>query len=297
MPPPNPFPKVVVTGARRRPYEDIYHFVLTRTWTQFFGLVGVGYCAINATFALLYWLTRGSIEGVQSYEDAFFFSVQTLATIGYGKMVPVGRMGHLLVTLESIVGVLGIALTTGVTFAKFARPTARVRFATKLCVHDRDGVPHAVFRLANSRHNSIVEAQLRVSILIEIVTEEGHTIRSPIDLKLVRERNASFSLSWLVRHRIDETSPFYGKDAVDRLRAQKTEMFMMLSGLDDTSGQTVNARWRYTLDDIAWGARFEDILHVEGDGTRHLNYEKFDEVVPAKLTGNVPDIRFRPDFT
>jgi inward rectifier potassium channel len=290
-----PFPKVVVTGTRWAPHEDIYHFVLTRTWTQFFLLIGGGYTLINAAFAFFYWLAPGAIEGVANYEDAFFFSVQTLATIGYGKMVPVSRIGHLLVTLESIVGVLGIALTTGVTFAKFARPTARVRFATKICAHDRDGVPHLVFRLANRRQNNIVEAQLRVILLIEVVTNEGHAIRSPIDLQLVRDRNASFSLSWLVRHRIDEDSPFHGEDAIERLSKQKMEMFLSLSGLDDTMGQTVNARWRYTLDDIVWGGRFEDILHVDENGTRHLNYEKFDHILPAKLSGAVPRVCKAPE--
>ena len=201
-------------------------------------------------------------------EDAFYFSVQTLATIGYGAMAPATRYGHAVVVVEALVGTLGVALVTGVTFAKFARPTARVLFAARAVVHARDGVPHLVFRLANWRGNMVVEGHLRVLLLVLQKTQEGDVIRMPVELPLVRDRTALFALSWMPMHRIDASSPFYGGEAaLERLRARETEIFLAFTGVDETIGQQIHARYRYKLDDIVYNARFADVLTI--DERRH----------------------------
>jgi len=183
------------------------------------------------------------------------------------------------VVLEALVGTLGVALVTGVTFAKFARPTARVLFGSKAVVHMRDGVPHLVFRLANWRGNMVVEGQLRVLLLVLQKTREGDVIRMPVELPLVRDRTALFALTWVPMHRIDEKSPLWGGlEARDRLAADNAEIFLSFSGMDETLGQSIQARYRYRLDDIVYNARFADVLTIAPDGTRTIDYSGFHDV-------------------
>ena len=168
--------------------------------------------------------------------------MQTLATIGYGAMAPATRYGHVVVVFEALVGTLGVALVTGVTFAKFARPTARVLFASKAVVHMRDGVPHLVLRLANWRGNMVVEGQLRVHLLMMEKTSEGDTIRVPRELPLVRDRTAMFALTWMPMHRIDDSSPLHGgASALEALKTQRAEMYLSFSGVDETMWQPIHA--------------------------------------------------------
>jgi inward rectifier potassium channel len=210
--------------------------------------------------------------------------VQTLATIGYGAMSPATRYGHAVVVVEALIGTLGVALVTGATFAKFARPTARVLFSEKAVVQMRDGVPHLAFRMANWRGNMVVEGQLTVSVLLLRTTQEGDTIRVPQGLPLVRARSALFTLSWTPLHRIDEESPFWPEGggsltaALEGLRSQKAELFLSFTGIDETLGATIHARHRYALDDIVYNARFVDVLEVHPDGKRVIDYSMFHEV-------------------
>jgi inward rectifier potassium channel len=264
-------------------FEDVYHRVLAMPWWRFFAYVSATWVGINLVFALLYASVPGCVSGTApgSLEDAFYFSVQTFATIGYGAMAPATRFGHVVVVLEALVGTLGIALVTGVTFAKFARPTARVLFGAKAVVHMRDGVPHLVFRLANWRGNMVVEGQLHVSLLKRVATREGDVIRVPVELPLVRNRTAMFALTWVPMHRIDDSSPLWGGlEARDRLREEGAEIFLSFSGMDETLGQSIQARYRYRLDDIAYNARFADVLTIEPDGTRIIDYARFHEIEP-----------------
>ena len=262
-------------------FEDLYHKVLAMPWWRFFAYVAATWVGINLVFAVLYASVPGCVSGAApgDLEDAFYFSVQTFATIGYGAMAPATRFGHVVVVWEALVGTLGVALVTGVTFAKFARPTARVLFASRAVVHMRDGVPHLVFRLANWRGNMVVEGQLRVVLLKRETTREGDEIRVPVELPLVRDRTAMFALTWVPMHRIDEKSPFWGGlQARDRLADEKAEIFLSFSGIDETLGQSIQARVRYSLEDIVYNARFVDVLTLEPDGTRIIDYARFHDI-------------------
>jgi inward rectifier potassium channel len=278
------FTRVRARGTAYAPHKDLYHFVLSRTWPEFFVLVAVGFLLVNTLFAALYLVQPGGIANARpgSFEDAFYFSVQTLATIGYGGMYPVTRFAHLTVTFEALTGILSVAVITGITFTRFARPTARVLFADKIVLAPRDGVPHLMFRVANWRRNQVVEAQLRVVLLTTQRTREGEVLRRQIDLPLVRDRTAVFFLTWTAMHVIDEHSPFYGEGALERLRAQKSEMFLGLTGMDETIGQMIHARYNYSLDDIVTNVRFADVLTLHPDGTREIDYRKFHDVVPLE---------------
>lgn len=269
-------------GLARHWWQDNYHSALTIPWWGFLLVTSGTYVGLNLLFACLYLAQHGAIANVPDldFADAFFFSVQTMATIGYGGMAPATRFAHVLVTLESIVGILSTALITGATFAKFAKPTARVLFSQKIVVTVRHGVPTMMFRMANWRRNQVVEAQLRVALLIDEVSPEGDRIRRPLEIKLVRDRTALFFLSFQAMHIIDENSPFYGKGALDKLRAQSAQIYLTLTGMDETIGQAIHARCTYALDDIVWNARFADVISADPDGTRQIDYTKFHETVP-----------------
>jgi inward rectifier potassium channel len=290
--PPRPAPRVSLAAAQRRPirtigleralHKDVYHFILARGWPTFFGLVAATFLGANLVFASLYLAQPGCIAHARpgSFEDAFYFSVQTIATIGYGGMYPLTRYAHIVVVMEAMTGILGIALITGLTFTRFARPTARVLFSNKVTITPRDGVPHVMFRMANWRLNRIVEAQLRVVLLVTERTREGEVLRRQIDVPLVRDRTALFFLTWTALHKIDETSPFDGPDAMDRLGEKRAELFLSLMGFDETIGQTIIARKEYTLSDIVVGARFADVLGNDDRGRFQIDYSKFHDVIP-----------------
>ena len=212
-----------VRGRPFAPHKDVYHLVLQVPWVGFFAIVFLLYVAVNVLFAATYRVQPDCIAGVHDFESAFYFSVQTMATIGYGTFAPATRFGHVIVTFEAIVGVFTTAMVTGLTFAKFARPAARVLFAEKLVITPRDGVPHLMFRLANSRHNMVVEATLRVTLLVNERTREGESMRRQLDVSLVRAQSALFALSWTAMHEINEKSPFFGPNAIDELRAKNAE--------------------------------------------------------------------------
>ena len=282
------WPTVRARGQVRELGGDVYFALVTRPFWQFVVVVCALVLMINTLFALLYLLDPGGISNARpgSFEDAFFFSVQTLATIGYGTMAPLTRVTHVLVTVESILGVIAVGSLAGIAFARLSRPQARVLFSNKLVIRNRNGIPNLQLRLANWRTNLIVEANLRVYLLIAEKTTEGETIRVPLDLKLVRASSPVFFLTWTVMHTIDETSPLFGDDAFESLRANGTQMFVMLTGYDQTLGQNVHASASYKLDDIVRNARFSDIIDADTDGTRLIDFSRFHDVEPDAPTLN-----------
>jgi inward rectifier potassium channel len=281
------FPRIDVMGERLSFHEDFYHVLLRISWKAFFAFVTIAFVLTNIAFALLYMVSPGSVSNASSFVDHFFFSVETLATIGYGVMAPQNRWAHSIVTIESLAGIASTAMITGLTFARFARPSAKILFSDKMVICPRDGIPHLMFRMANWRRNQISEAQLKLFLLVSETTREGESMRRPMKIDLVRETNPLFALSWTVMHRIDEASPFFG-DGMKRLREQRAEMFLTLSGLDETLMQTISARWRYELDDIVTDHRFADILVLRDDGTRVIDYDRFQDLVPVDRAATKP---------
>ena len=276
-------PSVTIVGRQTAWFEDLYHLVIGASWPRFFALMGGVFVVLNLGFAVCFFLAPGSVEHARNYsfEDAFFFSVQTLATIGYGGMAPANFYGHLVVTVESFVGLLFSALMTGITFAKFSRPRARIVFSEKCVVTSWNGVPHLMFRMANWRQNLVLETQIRTVLLVSETTLEGDTIRRQIDLPLVRDHSSIFALSFLAMHRIDDGSPLQGVANLERLRAGDAEILVSLSGTDETVSQVIHGRYRYRLDDVVWNARFVDVLSRDEKGGRVLDYTKFHDVVPS----------------
>src|SRR4051812_37199282 len=200
----------MIIGHRRTPLRDFYHALLQMPWWGTLATISALYLVANALFALGYLATGGLAHAEPgSFGDAFFFSVQTMGTIGYGAMYPTTRLANAVVVLESIVGLLVTALATGLVFAKFSRSTARVVFSREAVISPLDGVPTLSFRVGNERGNAIVDVQLRMTMVRTEVTREGSTFYRTLDVKLVRDRILSLARSWTVMHRIDDASPFF----------------------------------------------------------------------------------------
>lgn len=283
-PPLNEGAPITPSEDGERYFADVYHHLLTSSWPSLLLQIALVFAAINALFALGYFLNAG-IQNARpgSFADVFFFSVETMATIGYGKMSPVSLFSHVLMSIEALTGLIGLALVTGLIFAKFSRPTARVRFSRLAVISNRDGAPSLMFRMANVRSNQIVEAQIHVVLARQEFTAEGEEVRRFHDLALSRNRNAIFAYSWTAIHPIRPDSPLFGATP-ESIAAADADLTVSLTGIDETFAQTIYARYSYNAEDIVWGARLADITTHTPEGDFALDMTKFDEVVPAELS-------------
>ncbi|WP_298134297.1 ion channel [Acidiferrobacter sp.] len=259
---------------------DLYHALLTMGWPRFVLGVGLLFLIVNALFAFAYWVQPAAIVHARpgSFLDAFFFSVQTMATIGYGVMYPGTLYANILMTLESLVGLFGLAFATGLAYARFSRPRARIVFTRHAVISTYYGVPTLMFRAANKRGNQILEARVEATLLRNEVSPEGHAMRRFYDLPLLRKRNPTFSYTWMIMHPITKESPLHGYDP-EQMRVTDTQIVVILSGLDETLSQGIHARHIYRPEDLLPQHRLEDVLSKR-DGTYVVDYSRFDNVVP-----------------
>jgi inward rectifier potassium channel len=266
--------------GHRGPFDDLYHHLLTVTWPRLVAFIAFFYLASNAVFALAYLLGQGSIENARpgSFVDAFFFSVQTMATIGFGVMAPATFYANVMVTIEALLGMASVAVAAGLIFARFSQPTARVLFSNVAVVTPFNGVPTLMFRCANERRNQIFEAQVHVDFARQETSAEGMDLRRSYELDLARNRNPQFSLSWTVMHPIDAESPLYGIDP-DLLAGQEASIVVTLTGIDETISQRVFARTAYRADEILWGRKFVEILSETENGDTLVDYRRFHDTV------------------
>src|SRR5579863_1041586 len=273
--------QTLAIGLRRPWFGDLYHFMLRLSWCSFL-LGGVAlYLAANALFALLYLLQPGAIRNARpgSFADAFFFSVQTIATIGYGQLVPATFYANLVVTIETATGLMFLALATGLVFARFSLPIARMLFSRVAVIGPHNGQPTLSFRLANVRRNQILQAEVAVTLVRDERTQEGVLIRRFYDLTLARYRSPVFALTFTVMHEIDKDSPLYGASAAS-LTAQNVELVVTATGIDETIAQRVHARTSYLPHEILWGHRFADVIGWTEDGRRVIDYRRFHDAEP-----------------
>jgi inward rectifier potassium channel len=284
--------RVVRIGWRELRHRDLYHWFLTLPLPAVAAICACFYMVLNVLFALLYLVEPGSIANARpgSFADAFFFSVQTLATIGYGNMYPESGYANVVVTVETVTGLMYFALITGLVFSRFSRPNARVQFTTHAVIAQYEGVPTLMFRMANERRNQILQAEVQVTLLRAERSPEGMPMWRQHDLKLVRGQSSFFSLTWTVFHRIDEDSPLHG-ETPESLAAADVEIVILLAGVDEVESQTVYARHTYDAADIKWGYRFADVLRADTtNGVERVvvDFTRFQELEPAPL-GDVPD--------
>ena len=273
--------EILTQGLSRAVLHDLYHHFMTVSWPRLFGTLAAFFLAFDILFGLLYYLVPGCIANLNppGFAGAFFFSVETLATVGYGDMHPQTLYGHLIAMAEIFVGLMSLALITGIMFARFSRPRARFLFTRNAVVRPIDGKMTLLVRAANQRQNVVQDASAQLRMLRDDVTKEGFRIRRVIDLPLVRSQHPMFFLGWTIMHVIDDASPLKSETA-ESLHELRATFVLSLSGTDETTGQVLMARAEYSSEDIRWNATFRDILEVAEDGTLHDDYGKFHDVEP-----------------
>ena len=269
-------------GTKESRRFDFYHHTLTLPWWSYLTLGIAAYLALNIVFAELYLLDPKGIDHARPgvFEDAFFFSIQTMATIGYGVLTPSTTYANLLVTAETMVSLMFITFITGITFARFSRPTARVMFSQVATVSTYNGVPTLSVRLANARRNQILEADVGLTLVRNERTSEGIRMRRFYDLQLARRHTPIFSLSFTAMHAIDEASPLYGSTGAS-LAEEQAELLVTVTGIDETMSQTIHARTSYQANEIAFGKRFADMFGYTQAGRLAIDYSKFHETLPG----------------
>jgi inward rectifier potassium channel len=263
---------------------SLYHWLLVISWSRLLVFLTVSYVAFNALFAGAFLLcgpdalqsASGSFAAHPFYR-AFFFSVDTFATIGYGNIIPVGVAANTLVTIEALVNILAIALATGVIFSRFSRPSARIVYSRNAIVAPYREKTALEFRIANGRTSQLIEVQIQV-ILTKLEQVNGTSIRKFYDLDLERQRVVFFTLSWTVVHPIDPSSPIWGLTKKDLLDAD-AEVLILLTGTDETLSQTVHSRSSYKADEIVWGAKFGNMfLRSEAAGIIGMNLNRIHDI-------------------
>jgi inward rectifier potassium channel len=274
---------IVRTGTP--PYtflRDFYAGLLVARWPTVLAFFFAAYALVNVTFAGLYLVAGDPIIGSRpgSFEDALSFSVQTLSTVGYGVLSPRPPWGNVLVGLETFVGILLVAFSTGICFTKFARPRAGMVFSSRAVIGLHEGQRCLMIRLANTRGGEIVEASMRLTAIVKTTTAEGRTMRRLHDLALDRTTSPILMLSWLAVHRLDERSPLAGLSAEDMLR-EEIRIIANVTGIEGTFMQTVYVSAMYEAKEIIHDAHFVDMLSPLPGGRTRVDLEKLSDIEPS----------------
>lgn len=264
-------------------WRDMYHWLLSLSWPRFALFLLTCYLGVNVLFASLYVAVPGGVAELaeHSYINAFFFSVETLATVGYGHMYPVSLAAHLVATAEIIVGMFGMAVTTGLIFVRFSRPTANLLFSKHMVLSNFDGVPTLMMRVANQRHQAVVEAVFRIMMIRTTLTEEGETMARFHELKLQVEGVIIFPAAMTIRHVIDETSPLYGM-TTEEFERDSVRFMASVVCVDVVVPAAVQSQTSYTWREVKFGERFVEIYtEAPGGNGWVVDYGRLHETEPA----------------
>lgn len=278
--------KFVPRGLQNRLWEDFYYRALTISWPRFFGVAVCIFLLFNVLFALIYQIQPGGIanETPRGVVGAFFFSVETLATVGYGDMHPQSLYAHLVATAEIILGIGNIAIVTGLIFARFSRSRAKIVFGKFAVVRPIDGKSTLMVRAANLRLNLISQASAHPHLLRLYTSPEGYQLRRIEDLRLVRDRHPVFRLSWSVMHVIDEQSPLYNA-SMETLRDSEATVLLTIEGVDETTSQPLVAMYQWRIDEVRWNHRHIDLVRRDENGVSVIDYTVIHDVVPLEEEG------------
>jgi inward rectifier potassium channel len=275
--------EIETLGLSQGFWSDLYHRSMVVSWPVFFGSAAALFVALNAVFGFLYSLGHEPIANAAQNGPlaSFYFSIETLATVGYGDMHPQTNYGHLIATIEIFTGMCFLAVMTGLIFARFSRPRARFEFANNPVITRHEGRQTLMIRMANARHNAISRANARLWIFRIERTKEGEERRRFYELKLDRNDHPIFALSWNLFHVIDKDSPLHGLTESD-LTEIDALLVLNVGGIDDSSTQQLHARRIYSWRDIRWHHRYKDITSVSPQGRLLLDYTKFHDTVPEQ---------------
>ena len=284
--------KVVEVGGRNiyvhrlplRLGHDIYHYCMTMSWPRFYLVIALLFLVLNMLFALLYQLDGHGIANQfpAGFWGAFFFSVETLATVGYGDMHPQTIYAHIISMLEIFLGMMSLALVTGVTFSRFSLPRSRIVFSQNPVIRQLDGQTALMLRAANARHSVIVDAQAQLHMLLNTRSKEGLSMRRLHDLKLQRQHHPMFVLSWTLIHIIDEHSPLYDMDR-EQLAKLNAGFILSISGSDEITRQIMESRHIFQHGDIRWNHQFQDLLYTDEHGNDHVDFGLLQAIHPLGM--------------
>ncbi|MGH8298724.1 MAG: ion channel [Steroidobacteraceae bacterium] len=278
--------EVITSGLPRRLWHDLYHVFMTLSWPRLFASYAGFFVLFNFIFAAVYQAQPGDVANLNpaGYWGRFFFSVETLATVGYGDMHPQTVYAHVIASIEIFTGMMSLALITGMMFARFSRPTARILFARRAVIRRFDGRQTLMLRAANERQNAIMEASAQLRLIRDERTVEGYRIRRIYDLPLRRSDQPMFMFGWSLLHVIDEASPLASASA-ESLVAAKGYLLLTIGGTDETTGQTLMSRQEYYPASIHWNHTFVDVFTTGDDGVDRFDYTKFHDVLPLAPPG------------
>lgn len=259
------------TGAARLDLSDPYNLAVSLSWPRFFIALVLLDLAVNIVFATLYWLVPGSIaNAVPSFVQAFFFSIETLATVGYGVMAPASVYGHIVASVEILCGLIFTAVVTGLIFVRFSRPRAGIRFAENAVVANRDGGRALMVRVGNGKLTLLSDAKARIVALFVEHTAEGDALRHAEQLMLADDQLSLFALTWTLAHIIDEASPFHALTA-DSLAKSELRLLVFVEARDHALGATVYAMQDYPTERILYGMRYQDTISIDQTGRTNVD--------------------------
>ena len=285
-------------NVRRRgtTWRDIhpYLFMINASWPVFAGLIFGGFVIANVLFALIYVkIGVQHLEGADTstalnrFLSAFFFSAQTFTTVGYGRISPEGVLTSLVASLQALLGLMALAIGTGLLFGRFSRPAARLAFSQQMVVAPYQSGTSLQFRVANRRSNNLMEVEVRVMLTTVEPSDQGQ-VRKYKYLTLERHIVQFLPLSWTIVHPIDRDSPLWGKKPED-LAHHQAEFLITIKAFDDTFFQTVHVRYSYRHDEVVWGARFVPAFEPDAEGEMVLDLGKLSEIAPAQNPVNPED--------
>ena len=259
-------------GVSRFDLRDPYHLAVALTWPQFLAALLALYLSVNVVFTILFWLVPGSVANARpdSFSDAFFFSIETLATVGYGKMYPATLHGHIVASIEIVCGLAFTAVLTGLTFVRFSRPRAKLIFAANPVVATHNGKPTLMVRIGNGRAAVLADARAQLNVLLTETTTEGKVFHRAQELQLERAHIPIFPLFWTLMHVLDERSPLNGYDAARAVKAN-AQVFVAIEARDPTLATTVHDIRNYPAEDVRFGMRYTEAVTTARDGTPVLD--------------------------
>ena len=273
--------RIIAEGLEGNFWKDVYHNAMNVSWPTFIAALAAAFLGLNFAFALLYALGDAPIANArEGLPDLFFFSVETTSTVGYGDMHPQTDYGHIVATTENFIGMMLLAMMTGLVFARISRPRARIIFSRYAVVATHNGAPTLMFRMANARSNFISEATAKTWMIGPTESQEGRRMVGFQPMKLIKSENPTLALSWTLFHPIDADSPLIGMSE-ETLAASEINFVVSVVGFDETSGQTVHARDVFAAQDVRFGQEYEDIIWIDDEGLRHVDYSKINSTRPA----------------
>ena len=268
-------------GVARFDPRDPYYFAIALTWPQFLAVLFALYLSVNVIFAALFWLAPGSVANTRpgSFTDAFFFSLETIATVGYGEMYPATLYGHIVVAIEIVCGLAFTAILTGLTFVRFSRPRARLVFAANPVVAMHNGKPTLMVRIGNGRATVLTDAAAKLNIFLYETSAAGEPLGRAQELQLERAHVPIFPFHWTLMHVLDERSPLHGYDAARTIEAD-AHVFVIIQARDPILATMVHDTHYYAPEDIRFGMRYTDAVTTAGDGTPVADLSKIGALEP-----------------